>query len=77
MSGSADVGAALQAATRWLDEIPGVIAVGEGENHGAPTIDVWISGHPDAANRLPTHLHGIPVRIQDTGGPVHAQRPRP
>ncbi|EME58685.1 hypothetical protein [Amycolatopsis decaplanina] len=68
----ADVDAALAAASRWLDDVPGVVGVGQGEAEGAPTIDVWMTPGHDPA-RLPSRLLGVPVRVRDSGGPVAAQ----
>lgn len=48
----------------------GVVAVGQGEQGGTPTIDVWVT----AARRrdFPATLDGFPVRVQDSGGPIDA-----
>lgn len=48
----------------------GVVAVGQGEQEGTPTIDVWVT----AARRgdFPATLDGFPVRVQDAGGPIDA-----
>lgn len=72
MADSSDVEAALVTASRWLDDVPGVVGVGQGEDAGAPTIDVWVtSGHD--RGRLPSQLLGVPVRVRDSGGPIEAQ----
>ncbi|MEV7552846.1 hypothetical protein AB0N89_24820 [Amycolatopsis sp. NPDC089917] len=70
VSGSVD--AALVTASRWLDDVPGVVGVGQGEAEGAPTIDVWVTPGHDPG-QLPSHLLGVPVRVRDSGGPVEAQ----
>jgi ABC-type taurine transport system substrate-binding protein len=69
------VAAALDQAQRWLDTIPGVTGVGQGEQDGQPTIDVWVTD-PEWADNLPHEVHGLPVRVHDTGGPITPQRPR-
>jgi hypothetical protein len=61
---------ALAEAEAWLDE-PEVDAVGEGEEDGRRVIDVWVRGGA-AARAFPSELHGHPVRVQDSGGPVEA-----
>ncbi|RSM63137.1 hypothetical protein DMH03_14025 [Amycolatopsis sp. WAC 01376] len=67
-----DVDAALVSASRWLDDVPGVVGVGQGEAEGTPTIDVWMTpGHDHG--QLPSQLLGVPVRVRDPGGPVEAQ----
>ncbi|RZQ64495.1 hypothetical protein [Amycolatopsis suaedae] len=68
-----DVDAALAAATRWLDEVPGVVGVGQGELAGTPTVDVLATDPETAAERLPGQLLGIPVRVLSSGGPFEAQ----
>ncbi|MFI7115018.1 hypothetical protein [Amycolatopsis sp. NPDC049868] len=67
-----DVDAALATASRWLDDVPGVVGVGQGEAEGAPTIDVWMTPGHDSG-QLPSQLLGVPVRVRDPGGPVEAQ----
>ncbi len=66
-----DVDAALVSASRWLDEIPEVVGVGQGEDEGSPTIDVWVTPSHDP-ERLPSQLLGVPVRVRDSGGPIEA-----
>lgn len=69
---ASDVEAALVAASRWLDEVPGVVGIGQGEDEGSPTIDVWMApGH--GREQLPSRLFGVPVRVRDPGGPIEAQ----
>jgi hypothetical protein len=72
MTAAPGLEAALAEAGRWIGEVPGVGAVGQGEQDGAPTIDVWVSA-PPPAGRLPGRLHGFPVRVRDSGGPFRAQ----
>ena len=60
--------AALASAQEWID-LPGVVAVGQGERDGRPTIDVWVTG---VAPDLPTDHRGHPVRIRDSGGQIRA-----
>lgn len=69
------VAAALDQAQRWLDTIPGVTGVGQGEHDGQPTIDVWVTDR-ESADDLPHDVAGIEVRVLDTGGPITPQRPR-
>ncbi|SDZ16761.1 hypothetical protein SAMN05421504_11080 [Amycolatopsis xylanica] len=66
----ADTEAALTVAARWLDDVPGVIGVGQGEADGAPTIDVFTGG--GKVGTLPREVHGIPVRVRE-GGPFDIQ----
>jgi hypothetical protein len=68
------VAAALEQAQRWLDTVPGVTGVGQGEHDGRVTIDVWVT-HRDHADRLPLQVNGLEVRVRDTGGPITPQRP--
>lgn len=54
---------ALQRAQgKWMDE-EGVVAVGQGEEAGAPTIDVWVTS-PGAA--FPETFEGFRVRLRPT-----------
>jgi hypothetical protein len=69
---ASDVDAALVSASRWLDEVPGVVGIGQGEAEGSPTIDVWMTPGHDR-ERLPSQLLGVPVRVRDSGGPIEAQ----
>lgn len=69
----ADVDAALTEAAKWLDEIPAVVGIGQGEDEGTPTIDVWVEEADVAAVQLPRQLHGVPVRVRHSGGPISAQ----
>lgn len=66
-----DVDAALTEAARWLDEIPAVVGVGQGEEAGSPTVDVWVEG--DDTVELPGQVSGVPVRVRRSGGPISAQ----
>ncbi|MEU8413351.1 hypothetical protein AB0C24_11205 [Amycolatopsis japonica] len=66
------VDAALARASRWLDDVPGVVGIGQGEAEGAPTIDVWMTPGHDPG-QLPSQLLGLPVRVRDSGGPVEPQ----
>ncbi|MFE0021981.1 hypothetical protein [Amycolatopsis sp. NPDC059021] len=70
--GRPDLAAALEAAARWLDEVPGVVGVGQGDAGGSPTIDVWVNPGSVPADRLPSRLFGVPVHVHDTGGPLEA-----
>lgn len=76
MSGPPDLEAALAEATRWLDEVPGVVGIGQGEEQGAPTVDVWTTDASQATS-IPRQLHGVRVRIQDSDGPFQAYEPAP
>jgi hypothetical protein len=66
-----DAELALAEATAWMG-LPGVVAVGEGEEHGEPTIDVWVKP-AEVERSFPARLHGISVRIRDSGGDVRAE----
>jgi catechol 2,3-dioxygenase-like lactoylglutathione lyase family enzyme len=77
MTKARDLQAALAEAGNWVGQIPGVTAVGQGEHDGAPTVDIWVTDAPTPPRGLPAHLHGIPVRVLDTGGPIHAQNQPP
>jgi len=68
--------AALAEASHWIGQIPGVAAVGQGSQDGSPTIDVWVSAAPTPRG-LPEWLHGYPVRVRDTGGPIQAHDEHP
>lgn len=61
---------ALAAASSWMGSIPGVVAVGEGEEAGERTIDVWVTGASEV--QLPQDLAPFQVRIRPSGGPIHA-----
>ena len=65
-----DLDAALGTAQSWLDSVPGVTAVAPGDEDGQPKLDVWVSGGPPPG--LPASVHGVPVRVHDTGGPIDA-----
>jgi hypothetical protein len=67
----ADIDAALAEAGHWLDEVPGVVAVAQGEDQGAPTVDVWVASR-EGGQALPRRLHGVAVRVVDAGGPIRA-----
>ena len=60
--------AALAVAAEWLDKVPGVVGVGLSDSGGEPTIDVWLNPATLGPNRLPESLHGIGVRVLDSGG---------
>ena len=64
---------ALEEAVAWMDEA-GVVAVGQGDEGGRPTIDVWVKP-AELVRSFPTELHGVPVRIRDSGGDVTAAGP--
>lgn len=66
-----DVDRALDEAAHWVDRIPEVVAVGQGESGGEPTIDVWVAAAPGTLD-LPERLHGVLVRVRDAGGPITA-----
>jgi hypothetical protein len=66
----AEIDEALDEAQAWLDE-EGVVGVGQGEENGTPVLDVWVTS-PEAAERLPRSLHGVPVRVRDSGGEIFA-----
>jgi ABC-type taurine transport system substrate-binding protein len=70
--GDAVVQAALDQAAKWLDAIPGVTAIGQGEHDGHPTVDVWVTDR-EWANDLPDEVSGIAVRVHYAGGPIKAQ----
>lgn len=70
----ANLDAALAEAAHWLDDVPGVVGVGQGEERGTPTVDVWMVD-PSEGAALPRQVHGVPVRVRDSGGPFQAQEP--
>lgn len=72
MSEPMDVDAALAEAAGWLDAVPGVVGVGQGDEHGTPTVDVWMDD-PRAASAIPQEVHGVTVRVRQSGGPFHAE----
>jgi len=61
---------ALETAQVWVGE-DGVVAVGEGESEGRPTIDVWVSS-TEAADRFPPEIDGFEVRVRESGGEIRA-----
>ena len=63
----------LASAQSWVGEIEGVVAVGQGDQNGEPSIDVWVTAVADRA-RIPTELEGFRVAIRDSGGEVFAQQ---
>lgn len=77
MTGKADdVDAALTEATHWIEQVPEVVAIGQGESEGEPTIDVWVTTEP-STGVIPQRLHGIPVRVRESGGPIEAYEENP
>lgn len=62
---------ALEHAQVWMDEIPGVQAVGECETAGEKCIYVYITV-PEAVHKLPAEFEGYKVIIQQ-GGPIQAE----
>jgi len=75
MTGTSDIVAALAEAVEWIGNVPGVVAVGQGAAGDSPTVDVWIENAPPPGT-LPEFLHGYPVRVIETGGPIRAQEER-
>lgn len=61
-----DFDSALDKARSWMDEIDGVVGVGQGEADGKPTIVVSVT-LPDVQNELPETFHGHPVVVDHTG----------
>ena len=61
--------AIAQAQGAWMDE-DGVVAVGQGEESGRPTIDVWVAGPTSVS--FPDQLEGFKVRVRDSGGEIFA-----
>jgi hypothetical protein len=61
---------ALEEAVAWIDEA-GVVAVGQGDEGGRPTIDVWVKP-AELVRSFPAELHGVPVLVRDSGGDVTA-----
>jgi len=59
---------ALAVAQSWLGRVPGIVAVGEGEQGGEPTIDVWVTSVWTPP--LPDELAPMRVRVRSSGGPV-------
>lgn len=69
-----DLDHALRTARTWVGDIPGVVAVVEGEEEGAPCIEVWVT-RSAARRRIPSEREGIPVVVRVTdgeAGPVSA-----
>lgn len=56
---------ALESAREWIRQ-EGVVAVGQGEEEGRPTIDVWV-GSPGLEGRFPEELDGFRVRVRYSG----------
>lgn len=61
-----DFETALTQAQSWLDEIDGVVGVGQGEADGKPAIVVSVE-RAGVAEELPKELHGHPVVVDPTG----------
>jgi len=61
-----DFDKALEKATAWMDEIDGVVGVGQGEADGKPTIVVSVT-LPEVGDGLPETFHGHPVVVDHTG----------
>lgn len=61
-----DFEAALTEAQSWLDEIDGVVGVGQGEANGKPAIVVSVT-RAEVSEKLPDELHGHPVVVDPTG----------
>lgn len=61
-----DFEAALTEAQSWLDEIDGVVGVGQGEADGKPAIVVSVE-RAEVSQELPGELHGHPVVVDPTG----------
>lgn len=68
----ADLQRALRAAHAWVGEVPGVVAVGQGEQGGRPCVDVWVTAVADRT-RIPAEQDGVPVVVRDSGGEVSIQ----
>lgn len=63
----------LKRHTDSLMAIPGVVGVGQGEQHGHPTVYVMVAQLTDSLRRaLPDSLEGYAVQIVTTGT-IHAQ----
>lgn len=57
----------VQLATSWMDSIDGVTGVGQGEtSDGRDAVIVYVN-RPDAANKIPESLEGVPVVVKETG----------
>src|SRR5688572_6031702 len=55
-----------------LMEMPGVVAVGEGENaSGRPCLRVWATGADQVRTRLPKTIDGYDVVVEESG-PIEA-----
>jgi hypothetical protein len=64
MSVASDFQDALERAQgTWMDE-KGVVAVGQGEEAGVPTIDVWVTEIATAS--FPETFEGFRVRLRPT-----------
>lgn len=61
---------ALAEAEGLLD-VDGVVSVGQGEDEGRPIIVVLVTS-AEAGRRVPGRIGGIPVRVEDSGGPIRA-----
>ncbi|WP_086824877.1 hypothetical protein [Allokutzneria sp. NRRL B-24872] len=73
MTEQPDINAAVVEASQWIDDHHDVVAVGQGEHDGEPTVDVWVANGADSDLGLPKVLHGCTVRIRASGGPIEAQ----
>lgn len=71
-----DIDRALAEAARWMDQIPEVVSVGQGGSGDQPTVDVWVTRTPPEGT-IPGQLHGFPVRVRPSGGPIEARNEQP
>lgn len=56
----------VQLATSWMDNIEGVTGVGQGQtDDGRDAVIVFVN-LPDAVNKLPETLEGVPVLVKST-----------
>lgn len=55
-----DISHTIHKAETWMDQIEGVIGVGQGERNGKVVVEVYVRDHA-AAEKLPAELDGIPV----------------
>jgi len=61
-----DISRTIRKAEIWMDEIEGVVGVGQGERDGKSVVEVFVRDR-ESAGKLPAELDGHPVVATLTG----------
>jgi len=56
----------VQLATSWMNNIEGVTGVGQGQTDDGRDAVIVYATSPDAVNKLPETLEGVPVLVKTT-----------